>query len=407
MAKQTVTSISVRNYKGVKEITVSPEGSYLVVIAGGNGQGKTSFMDAVGELIDPKGVKLTTKPIREGESEAFVELTTNVAKVRRVWKKDDAGTMSAFALDGAKYPSGKDFVVKATGGVLFDPYEFVGLKETEQRAKLLRLVELPFDLDELNRTYAGAFTRRTDKKKDLARVTTALGLLAKPDDDTPPDELSAADIMAELETARRANDEFDKLVASKTEMSDRVAKLEALLVEARAALAFTEKAIAKHPGKVDTSAIVARLESLQQINASVRGAQQYRAALAAVDAETAAVATLDAEIDAVEAKKRAGLAAAKFPVDGLGIDDDGVTFTDRPFKNLNEAEATVVAFDLATLPQPDLRLVVIKNGNDLAPDTVERIREKCEERGYLALMERIVLPTDQAGIVIVEGEVAA
>ncbi|MEA9983686.1 hypothetical protein [Subtercola sp. RTI3] len=407
MTKQTVTSITVRNYKGVREIIVHPEGSALVVIAGANGQGKTSFIDGVGEIIDPKGVKLTTAPIRTGEEEAFVEIETDVARVRRVWKKDDAGQLSAYALDGAKYPSGKQFIVDATGGVLFDPFEFVGLDDKKQRAQLLKAVDLPFDLDEEDRKYAGAFSRRADKKKDLARVAAALTQLTAPDDDTPPDELAAGDIMAELETARRANDEYEKLESSKTDLSERVTKLEAALAEARAALAFVQTSLSEHAPRVDTGAIVARIDSLQATNAKIRDGQRYLAAVAAVASETEAVATLEAEVAAIVELKRAGLASATFPVDGLGFDDDGVTFGGRPFKNLNEADQTVVAFDLATLPTPDLRLVVIKNGNDLDRAAVEKIRVRCEERGYLALMERRTLPNDQTGIVIVEGEVAA
>lgn len=97
-------TFSVENFKGVREITLSPEGS-LVVIAGGNGAGKSSFIDAFVELFDPKGTRLTPKPIREGEDEARAEFTDTDLGVRivRTWRKNDAGKLEVFALDGAKY----------------------------------------------------------------------------------------------------------------------------------------------------------------------------------------------------------------------------------------------------------------------------------------------------------------
>ncbi|CAN5419595.1 hypothetical protein BH09ACT9_BH09ACT9_00130 [soil metagenome] len=406
MVRQTVKSITVRNFEGVKEATIYPKGKGLTVISGKNGAGKSSLINGVRECIDPKGIrgpKGIARPIRDGESEAYVELLTDLARIVRLYKKNDAGIRTVYALDGAKYPSGKQFVDEATGGILWDPYEFVSLEEKDQRAQLLKAVSLPFDLDELDRKHAGAVDRRKDKKKDLDRVTNDLARLPKPDDDTPSDEVSAADIMAELDAARRANDQFDKDTTTRTELRDRVAKLEAALADARAGLAFIEGRLAKAE-RIDTTAIVARLDSLQQINQTVRDAQKYRTSAADVATEAAALAAVEAEIADIAETKRAGLAAAQFPVDGLGFDEDGVTFDGRPFKQLNEGEQTVVAFDLATLTEADLRLVVIKNGNDLDLDTIDRIAAKCEERGYVALMERITPVPGQLNFVIVEGE---
>ena len=100
---QKITSITVRDYKGVRgEITLKPSGS-LVVIAGSNGSGKSSLIDAVAEIFDPKGTRLTARPINDNAEEASAEVITTQARLVRTWKKNDAGTLAAFALDGAKF----------------------------------------------------------------------------------------------------------------------------------------------------------------------------------------------------------------------------------------------------------------------------------------------------------------
>ncbi|WP_198517736.1 ATP-binding protein [Microbacterium lacus] len=92
-------TFTVRGYKGVKEITLSPAGS-LVLIAGANGAGKSSFIDAFVELFDPKGTRLTPMPIHDGEDEARAEYTDTELGIRvvRTWRKNDAGKLEVFAL---------------------------------------------------------------------------------------------------------------------------------------------------------------------------------------------------------------------------------------------------------------------------------------------------------------------
>lgn len=138
-------TFTVQDYKGVKEITLSPTGR-LVVIAGSNGAGKSSFIDAIAELFDPKGTKLTPNPIREGADEARAEYVDDELGLRitRVWKRNGtAGTLSVEALDGARYQKPAEVVAGLLGGAIFDPVAFLNLDEKKQREALLAKVTLP------------------------------------------------------------------------------------------------------------------------------------------------------------------------------------------------------------------------------------------------------------------------
>lgn len=389
MTAQKITSLKVRDYKGVRgEVTVFPEGKHLVVIAGPNGAGKSSYIDGVAEVFDPKGTRLTSKPIHEGAATAEVEVTTTEARLVRKWTKEDAGQLTAYALDGAKYPSGKDFVVQATGGAIFDARAFVSLDEKKQRDELLARVELPFDLAKLDADRKAAFDGRTDVTREVKRLTAVRAALTKPAGDVPAEEESAAAIIAEITTARELNAARESNEARRAEGAAYIADLRAKIAAAEATIAQLLVDFEKMPPAVDTVALTARLESVEQTNAAVRAARVWAEVDAALSVETTLEAELTATLAFYDKQKRDGLAAAKFPVAGLSVDDNGITFDGVPFKQVNTAQQTLVAFKLLTTSRPDLRLIFIKDGDSLDAVTLDAIRADAETTGYLVLMER-------------------
>ena len=378
---QKITSITVRDYKGVRgEITLKPSGS-LVVIAGSNGSGKSSLIDAVAEIFDPKGTRLTARPINDNAEEASAEVITTEARLVRTWKKNDAGTLAAFALDGAKYPSGKDFVLAATGGALFDASEFVGMDARDQRAELLARVELPFSLVEIDAKRKGFFDARTDVTREVKSLTAQLAGLAALDESVPAEEVSATAILAEHETARRSNNDRQRALDNELDMESRVARLESELQQAKTELAEIVKAAQALPPTVDLEALSSQLANVEETNTRVR-AQQKRAEIATeLEQSQNNEHVLTNNISKIDKQKVDGLAAAKFPIAGLSVDDDGITFDGVPFKQVNTAKKIEIAFDLMTQQKPDLRLVMVKDGDALDAETLAGIDRVATERG--------------------------
>lgn len=417
-------TFTVQNFKGVRDITLSPTGA-LTVIAGGNGAGKSSFIDAFVELFDPKGTRLTPKPIREGEATARAEFVDTDLDIRvvRTWGKNDAGRLEVFALDGAKYSKPAEVVAKLTGGLIFDPVAFLNLDEKKQRDALLSKVDLPFDIDEVAREKAGAEQRRLEAGRDVKRLEGALASLPKPAPGTPAEEVSSQDILDEIEAARsfeadgamlRAN--IAAADAETKARADRVADLEAQLERERQRLAQAEDdrvAIAaelKHweetPERPDAEKLRAQLAAVEETNAAVRTAREHARVAAELAGARAAHDAAQAGIDAVEAKKAAGLAAATFPVEGLSVDETGVTFDGIPFGQVNSAMRRRIAFAVATAGNPDLRLVIVKDGDLLDSDSLAAIQSLAEERDYTVLIERDRDESRQIGFVIEDGALA-
>lgn len=417
-------TFTVENFKGVREITLSPTGS-LVVIAGGNGAGKSSFIDAFVELFDPKGVRLTPKPIHEGEDEGRAEYTDTDLGVRivRTWKKDDAGKLEVFALDGAKYSKPADVVASLTGGLIFDPVAFLNLDEKKQRDALLAKVDLPIDLDELAREKAGAEGRRLDAGREVKRLQGALSSLPQPPADVPDVEVSAAALIEEIQAAQdflRTGESLTRQLAdADANVSARKARVTALASEldtARAALEVAEddrESVAqelKHweetPEPPNLVALQSELSRLDETNAAVRAATQRREVSNELLGAEHTHAEAQTDLDAIEARKREALAAAKFPVAGLSVDEDGITFEGVPFVQVNSAARRSVAFAIATAGDPKLRLVIVKDGDLLDADSLTMIGALAEQRGYTVLVERDRDESRQIGFTIVDGALA-
>lgn len=408
-------TFTVTDYKGVREITLSPTGR-LVVIAGANGAGKSSFIDAITELFDPKGSKLTPKPIREGADEARAEYVDEDLGLRisRVWKKNGtAGTLTVEATDGAKYSRPSDVVASLLGGAIFDPVAFLNLDEKKQRDALLEKVELPFDLDEIGREKAGAEQRRLEAGREVKRLQGALDSLAKPEPDALDEEVSSASILAELDAAQTAHRATEDTRREYNDLALRYDAIKQQIVELQETLEAVgdQQENALHrlkalPAPVDVEPIQERLRNLDGINQAVRDRKAYEATAAELAQKTELHGAIQGELDKIDETKREGLAKAKFPVAGLSVDEDGVTFDGVPFGQVNSAMRRRVAFAIATSGDPKLKLVIVKDGDLLDADSLAAIREVADERGYTVLVERDRDESRQIGFTVQDGSLA-
>lgn len=396
---------SVTNYKGVDEVEITASDGDLVLVAGKNGSGKSSFIDAITELFDARGVRLTPKPIRDGETKAVAEFTHEAldVRVRRTWTKDDGGKLEVHALDGAKYPKPADVLAKLTGGLIFDPGRFLTLDEKKQRDELLAKVELPFDLDALEREKAGALDRRLEAGRDMKRLAGALAELPTPPAGTPSELVSAAALVDELRAAERVHDEARTDGDEMVRLSRRYDALREEIDAVRAAITDLEFKISTRSELPDIDALRSRLDAVEETNAAVRDAQRRRQVEAELDDADAAHKTAQNALDAVEEKKRAGLAAAEWPDSGLGVDEQGVTLDGIPFRQVNTARRILAAARIATSGTPDLKLVIVSNGDLLDEESLAAVQELAAERGFTVLMERDRDESRQVGVEIREG----
>lgn len=410
-------TMRVTNYKAIKDIELQPQGA-LTVIAGKNGQGKSSFIDAITELIDPRGTKITPKPIRDGEKTAKAEFTDTElgVKLTRMWRADGtAGTLTAETLEGAKYGRPSEIVAKLTGGAIIDPVRWLNLDEKKQLEELLSIVELPFDLDHLAAEKKTAEEDRLIVGREVKRLKSVVDSMPPKDDTIPTEERSMGDVIAQMNAAQEVLDVFNETKTNMEKSLARVQRIEEQIEELKrereeaikfneAAIDFLKKSPSNPQGEVD--ALKAELAGLEEVNRQVREQAQRRDAEAQLAEANKKHSEAQARIDAIERQKRDGLANTTFPVDGLSVDENGITFNGIPWVQVNSAHRRKVALAIAMSGERDLKLAIIKDGDLLDEDSLEDVRRMADERGYTILIERDRDKSREMGFVIHDGELA-
>jgi len=408
---------TVSGYKGVREIELIPNGA-LTIIAGDNGAGKSSFIDAITELIDPRGVKLTPKPIREGETQARAEFEDDELGIRltRVWTKDgSAGTLTAENFDGARYQRPAEMVAKLTGGSIFDPVSWLALDEKKQLEELLSKVELPFDLDTLAANKKQAENDRLEAGREVKRLKSVVESMPNHGDDVPDEEVSSREVIDKISATQAIIDNIANAKWSEAESCDEIERIDAeiaRLTNDRERASYRAQSAADFIANVEgdpygeLAAAKAQLNDLEAVNQRVREKATRRVQNDALIAATLGYADAQNRIDAAELVKREGLEEAVFPIPGLSVDDGGITYDGIPFGQVNSAHRTRVAFAIATAGDPDLKLTIIKNGDLLDANSIEALQQMADERGYTVLVERDRDASRDMGFVIRDGELA-
>jgi hypothetical protein len=282
---------------------------------------------------------------------------------------------------------------------------------------LRRIVGLDFSTLDTER--ARIYQEREQSGRVLNQAKAGLAAMPTPTVETPDEEVSVASLMAEKEAEDRTNQEHartrQRLNDATKEWAARervVANLRIQLSEAETALDNAEETragfamrVAELSDDVDTAPIVEQIKGAESVNRAVR-AKAARAKIADsvtwLEGERLA---LTKSIDAIDAEKASKLASAKWPIDGLGFSPNGVTYRGLPFEQASESERVRVSVSIGCEQNPELKVMLIKEGCQLDDDSMAEVCRMAGEKDAMVWIERVT--DDEPGAVILEdGEVA-
>lgn len=403
-----VVTLRAENFKRLTAIEITPDPTAsTVTIAGRNAQGKSSVIDAIWSALAgsaaTKGTN-TTRPIRDGQESARVQVDLGDLIVTRTWA-GERSTLTVESQDGAKYTSPQKMLDAMIGRLSFDPLAFSTLPPKTQLTELLQLVELPFNLDKIAATRASWFDQRTTLGRTIKTLTGQVAGHGQFPDDLPPAEVSVTDAIAELRFAQKRADENTKAVESRDFHIRAIEDLEQQLASARKRLVDAQTLVDEFADALpDLMALESRITNVETINIQVRARNAARAVADDLAANQCKHNELTAKIDALDTRKAAALAAAKFPVDGLGFTDDGVTYNGVPFAQASAAERLKVSVAMSMALNPTIRIIRIADGSLLDSTNLNIIEEMAAEQGFQVWVE-VVDETGTVGITIEDGAV--
>ena len=394
----------------------------LKIIGGGNGQGKTSVLRALAMAMGG-GKAQVEKVIRDGEKGATVIVDLDAFKVTCNWT-EKGRYLKVASKDGRAYQSPQAMLDGLFGALGFDPLAFTTMDAKRQAETLKALVGIDFtDLDAKRK-------RIFDERTIVGRDVTALkGQLAGMPHNakTPVEEVSVAVLAEELTKAIRANGERIEHIADRdrlmrlaeecfAEAEKQRGRMEELQEEIKSlnvdAVHLSEKALEHQessnamtiPDVIDTAPYEAKIATAEQTNAAVRQNKARANVKTRLDAATEQQEDLSAQLDAIDREKEATLAAAEFPVAGLGFDDSGVTFNNIPFSQAGSAEKLRVSTAMGLAMNKDLKLLLIDDGERLDKDGLKLVADMAAEAGATILMTRVSVGPE-CSVIIQDGEI--
>lgn len=198
-------------------------------------------------------------------------------------------------------------------------------------------------------------------------------------------------------TKETAHAAFEQATAEAQATRSAVGKLE---TPQRAAAAVSEPELPADPTE-ELEQVRARIAAAETVQKSVQPWEAWERAQAEEAEASERVAALSGEMAALEDQERALIASAGIPVEGLGFaENGGPILNGRPLAVASGAERIRLAVGVALAANPDLRIALVDEANDMDLDGLQALDELARAHGFQVWAARIGL--EGPGEIVVE-----
>jgi hypothetical protein len=364
-------------------------------------------------------------PIRHGRPAASVKLTLGTDKAeylleRKITKKGSYLTLTD--ANGIPVQKAQTFLNGLLGNYAFDPLEFTRLKPKAQVEALKTAAGL--DFTELDAKRAGHYAERTAAGRDGKEAVAQLAAVPEPAADVPAEEVSAVELVEVLQTLeknaawlvaaeRQVKEAMEREAAALREIDSIKAKLKdaenyhstcAEMIDETQNILKAAQATAADPSAIDAARDA--IAKSDETNRAVRQARKHGELTARVKKLRAEYATLDRRIEEIDLAKSNAIKDANLPLDGLELTDEGVLMNGVFFSQLSTAEQIRVSALVAMSQNPNLKIIVIREGALMNSANLDMLAKLASERDYQLWIEKFQETASSEGLHIVDGAVA-
>jgi chromosome segregation ATPase len=158
----------------------------------------------------------------------------------------------------------------------------------------------------------------------------------------------------------------------------------------------------------DTAELTEQITNVEETNKQVRENAKYTEHEQAYDKEKAEYDALSDKIEQLENEKDEALQKATMPIDGLSVDEDGVTYDDgehgvTPIGQVNTAKRIEIGTAIHMAMNPQLKVMFVE-ANAFDEETEAAIEAAVKDKDY-QLFEEVVDDESETGIHLVDGTV--
>lgn len=408
-----IVKLSASNVMRMEAFSIEPT-SNTVVITGKNGQGKSSVLNTIlFGLAGKDSYKLVPKPVREGADEATIKIQLGDKYTVDVYMtKDNVRYLHVYGADGKEFKSPQTLLDNLIGDLTIDPSEIIGMKPKDIKELLLKIINLDINLDEWSKVREDIYNERTAVGREHKSLAAQLEALPVPNADLPDKEILMAAITQRYQEAVDNNTKIENLknaTVTRNSMIDnareQILKLEADIKTWEAENKEREAQLALM-STIDTTPIKAEMDEAEAKNIKIRERAGYFKFEEQVTRLVATYQGLSTQIDNMDKEKYDALARANMPVAGLGIEVDEVTYNGIPFTQCSDAERLKIAMAMAMAKNPEVKVILLRNGSMLDSGNFELIKQIAEEREYQLWIEKVE-ESGKVGVFIEDGKIKA
>jgi len=416
--KLTRLRITGSGFEGLETLDIEP-GPGLIMIEGRNGGGKSSVLHAVGAALDNNTHSSRVVVAHNGEDSGVIYF-----KLDNGWegnRKVKPGGTSVGPLqlrneDGRPVSAPQTQLNKLLGGFGFNPLEFLDLPPNEQTQELLKVITVDLDVEEMKRltdgevgeidygAHALLFLRiaedylkktRRDVNRDAKRCrSTAEELRASVPDDFKAESIMGFDLGAatvKLTNAKQVESEIESQSARLGKIEGRIQALKEELIRLEVQQEeVTSSLEALREQRVDIEPIQTSIEAFQHNREHLQNCETANAKVREAIQLELRSKRLTGLLEEVRQKPAELLKVAQLPVQGLGINEEGIVTVDsRPISDLSTSEQLKMATEIAIRTLRDVKIVLIDGLEALDESNQDALLCRLVEAGVQAFITKV------------------
>lgn len=398
-----INSLELENVKRIKAVQLEPQENGLTVIGGGNGQGKTSVLDAIAWALGGDRYRPGTAK-RDGSlvpPAMRVELSNGIVVERR----GENSTLKVTDPTGAR--AGQTLLSEFIEELAINLPRFLQSSNAEKARTLLRIIGVEDKLSALNREEKRLYDERYTVGR-MAEQKEKFALEMPHYDGVPDVPVSASelikrqqDILAENGENRRKRDNLANLEREKARLDEQFHAICEKLTACENDLRIAKASAADLEDK-STAELEKSIADIENLNIRIRANLDKERAYGEAEELKDRYKELSGELDKVRHDRIELLDGADLPLPELSVDNGELTYKGKTWDCMSGSEQLKVAAAIVRKLKPECGFVLVDKLEQMDTDTLSDFGKWCESEGLQVIATR-VSKGDECSVIIEDG----